>query len=66
MEKKQVYISFNNGEYRIFQPYESVIVEDKENTHFRIECSTSEGPIRTLLLNKGSVKFIDIGPVYDQ
>lgn len=64
-DRQQVYIAFNDDTYRVFKSYESVIVEDQEAANFRIECKNQDGSNRTLLLNKGSVKFIDVGPVYD-
>ena len=62
MERVQVYVSFNDGEYRIFKSYESITVDDSDATHFRVECHSPE---RTLFFNKGSVKFIDTGPVHE-
>ncbi len=60
MSKKQVYVSFIDGQYRVFRPYDSISVDDTSTTHFRVVCTN---PARTLLFNKGCVKFIDVGDI---
>ena len=65
MSKQQIYVSFNSGEYRVFRSYETIVVNDDDATVIKARCINPDTPDRTLLFNKGAVKFIDVGPVQD-
>ena len=62
MSKKQVYVAFDDGQYRLFRSYEAITVDDSSTTHFHVRCIN---PARSLYFNKGHVKFIDVGDVPD-
>lgn len=63
MSLRQVYVSFIDGQYRVFRAYEAISVDDTNTTHFRVICTN---PNRTLMFNKHCVKFIDVGDVVEE
>ena len=61
-ERQEVCVKFNDGDGRMFRSYELITVHEDDPILIEVRC---HNPDRTLYFNKGSVKFIDIGPVKD-
>ena len=63
MLRKEIYISYSDGNYRIYRSYAHVEVDKGDDNIIHIKCYN---PDRNIYVNKSAIHFIDINDVIEE